>query len=164
MAQRIRHQITDLRSGGSSPSGRTQARLAQWESARPTPGGRRSDSFAEHGDRGVVVCTSGCEPESPGSVPGGHPKRRWQSGNAAARKAVASRHRWFNSIPAHSCSVLVTQRSTQRLLYKSSWPRGWAPASGAGRTQVRILSRTLRSRPVRLRPDQPVVFPLWSPD
>jgi hypothetical protein len=37
--------------GGSSPSGSAQARLAQWESARSTPGGRRSDSFAEHGGR-----------------------------------------------------------------------------------------------------------------
>src|ERR1051326_9588160 len=35
--------------GGSSPSGSTQARLAQWESIWSTPRGRRSDSFAEHG-------------------------------------------------------------------------------------------------------------------
>src|SRR5215472_11371275 len=34
--------------GGSNPPGRTQARLAQWESTWPTPRGRRFDSFAEH--------------------------------------------------------------------------------------------------------------------
>ena len=71
-------------------------------------------------------------PEAASSILASHPKRRWQSGNAAVRKTVAPGHRWFDSIPAH---------------FMSSW-RSWiarhrpkvkvARSSRAGDTMARI--------------------------
>ena len=43
-------------------------------------------------------------PEAASSILASHPKRRWQSGNAAVRKTVAPGHRWFDPIPAHFMS------------------------------------------------------------
>ena len=49
----------------------------------------------------------------------------------------------------HPGALVLCPRGAEKyavFAYESSWPKGRAPASGAGRTQVRILSRTLRSR------------------
>jgi hypothetical protein len=51
VVKRTSRLTTNQETGGSSPSGSAQARLAQWESTWSTPRGRRSDSFAEHGGR-----------------------------------------------------------------------------------------------------------------
>jgi hypothetical protein len=52
-----------------------------------------------------------------GSIPAGHPRRRWQSSNAAGRNPAAFGHRWCKSIPAHA---------------SPHGPGDRTPASGAG--------------------------------
>ena len=51
VVKRTSRLTTNQETGGSSPSGSAQARLAQWEGTWSTTRGRRSDSFAEHGGR-----------------------------------------------------------------------------------------------------------------
>lgn len=64
VVKRTSRLTTNQETGGSSPSGSAQARLAQWESTWSTPRGRRSDSFAEHGGYSSIG-------RAPGGDPGG---------------------------------------------------------------------------------------------
>ena len=62
VVKRTSRLTTNQETGGSSPSGSAQARLAQWESTWSTPRGRRSDSFAEHGGYSSIGRALGCDP------------------------------------------------------------------------------------------------------
>ena len=62
VVKRTSRLTTNQETGGSSPSGSAQARLAKWESTWSTPRGRRSDSFAEHGGYSSIGRALGRDP------------------------------------------------------------------------------------------------------
>jgi hypothetical protein len=82
VVKRTSRLTTNQETGGSSPSGSAQARLAQWESTWSTPRGRRSDSFAEHGGYSSIG-------RAPGGDPGGCQFDPGQSPQASVAQWIA---------------------------------------------------------------------------
>ena len=137
---------------GSSPSGSAQGWLAQWESTRSTPAGRRFDSFAGYGERGVEVCMRGRDPRGPGSIPGVHPKGGLFMVRQAARKAAAS-----------ALGVRISPRPLASMVQRigRQFPElevgGSTPPGSAHGTDLAGAGGSLQNcrRPVRLRPVSP---------
>jgi hypothetical protein len=75
----------------------------------------------------------GCDPVGPGSTPGDHPKRRWQSGNAAVRKTVAHRAAVVRSHPgALTCLQQGNKASGNGITAVPPAERPFAPGPATG--------------------------------